>query len=250
MQGGSGMTMTSLIDLDVEMALGDEPISVQELEQLAELKVPLVRFRGQWIETQRRGDPGRQPISGATASRSACGKSCRSGWAPTSGPRMITSPWSAEDWLNEVLENLQQKGRIELMDAPEGFDGQLRPYQQMGYSWLAFLSNWGLGSLPGRRHGPGQDRPDPGRPGAGPPAGQRPAQPAGLPNLCDQQLAARGWQIHSGPGSPAAPRPEPPGRSCLSQSGRRLPFGRHQLRHNEPRPATAGLRSLAGGHPG
>ena len=50
MQGGSGMTMTSLIDLDVEMALGDEPISVQELEELAELKVPLVRFRGRWVE--------------------------------------------------------------------------------------------------------------------------------------------------------------------------------------------------------
>ena len=50
MQGGSGMTMTSLIDLDVEMSLGDEPISVQELEELAELKVPLVRFRGQWVE--------------------------------------------------------------------------------------------------------------------------------------------------------------------------------------------------------
>ena len=50
MQGGSGMTMTSLIGLDVEMALGDEPISAQELAELAELKVPLVRFRGQWVE--------------------------------------------------------------------------------------------------------------------------------------------------------------------------------------------------------
>ena len=47
MQGGSGMTMTSLIDLDAEMALGDEPLSMQELEELADLKVPLVRFRGQ-----------------------------------------------------------------------------------------------------------------------------------------------------------------------------------------------------------
>ena len=47
MQGGSGMTMTSLIDLDVEMALGDKSISVEEL---AVLKVPLVRFRGQWVE--------------------------------------------------------------------------------------------------------------------------------------------------------------------------------------------------------
>ena len=50
MQGGSGLTMTSLIGLDVEIALGEEPISMQELEELTELKVPLVRFRGQWVE--------------------------------------------------------------------------------------------------------------------------------------------------------------------------------------------------------
>ena len=32
------------------------------------------------------------------------------------------------------------------MDAPEDFVGQLRPYQQLGYSWLAFLREWGLGA--------------------------------------------------------------------------------------------------------
>ena len=50
MQGGSGISMTSLIDLDIDIALGDAPISPEELQELADLKVPLVRFRGQWVE--------------------------------------------------------------------------------------------------------------------------------------------------------------------------------------------------------
>ena len=214
MQGGSGMTMTSLIDLDVEMALGDDPISVHELEELAELKAPMVRFRGQWMEInadeiRAAADfwRNRKQISLREVVQIGLGADQRA--------QDDNVSLAADDWLRELLERLQQKGRIERMDAPEGFVGQLRPYQQLGYSWLAFLRELGAGSLPGRRHGPGQDRPDPGRHAAGPPAGQRPAQPAGLPNIRDQQLAAGGCQVHAGPARAAAPRPEPPSRSCL-----------------------------------
>ena len=144
-QGGSGMTMTSLIDLHVEMALGDEPISMQELEDLAELKVPLVRFRGQWVEIN--ADEicaaadfwrNRQQISLRDVVQIGLG----------ADQRALDDNVSleADDWLRELLERLQQKGRIEQVEPPEGFCGQLRPYQQLGYSWLAFLRDWGLGA--------------------------------------------------------------------------------------------------------
>ena len=145
MQGGSGMTMTSLIDLDVEMALGDDPISVQELEELAELKAPLVRFRGQWVEInaddiRAAADfwRNRQQISLREVVQIGLGADQRA--------QDDNVSLAAEDWLRELLERLQQKGRIERMDTPEDFAGQLRPYQQLGYSWLAFLRDWGLGA--------------------------------------------------------------------------------------------------------
>ena len=145
MQGGSGMTMTSLIDLDVEMALGDEPISMQELEELAELKVPLVRFRGQWVEIN--ADEIR---AAADFWRNRQQASLRDvvqiGLGADQRARDDNVSLEADDWLRELLERLQQKGRIEQMEAPEGFYGQLRPYQQLGYSWLAFLRDWGLGA--------------------------------------------------------------------------------------------------------
>ena len=145
MQGGSGMTMTSLIDLHVEMALGDEPISIQELEELAELKVPLVRFRGQWVEInadeiRAAADfwRNRQQISLRDVVQIGLGANQRA--------RDDNVSLEADDWLRELLERLQQKGRIEQAEAPEGFCGQLRPYQQLGYSWLVFLRDWGLGA--------------------------------------------------------------------------------------------------------
>ena len=145
MQGGSGMTMTSLIDLDVEMALGDEPISMQELEELAELKVPLVRFRGQWVEInadeiRAAADfwRNRQQVSLRDVVQIGLGANQRA--------RDDNVSLEADDRLRELLERLQQKGRIEQMDTPKEFCGQLRPYQQLGYSWLAFLRDWGLGA--------------------------------------------------------------------------------------------------------
>ena len=145
MQGGSGLTMTSLIGLDVEIALGDEPISVQELEELAELKVPLVRFRGQWVEInadeiRAAADfwRDRQQVSLRDVVQIGLG----------ADQRALDDNVSleADDSLRELLERLQQKGRIEQVEPPQGFCGQLRPYQHLGYSWLAFLRHWGLGA--------------------------------------------------------------------------------------------------------
>ena len=69
---------------------------------------------------------------------------------------------------------------------PEGFCGQLRPYQQLGYSWLAFLREWGLGACLADDMGLGKtvqtlatlqlDRQQ----------GQHPPQPAGMPDLGHQ----------------------------------------------------------------
>ena len=109
MQGGSGMTMTSLIDLDVEMALGDDPISVQELEELAELKVPLVRFRGQWVEInadeiRAAADfwRNRKQISLREVVQIGLGADQRA--------QDDNVSLAADDWLRELLERLQAEG--------------------------------------------------------------------------------------------------------------------------------------------
>ena len=249
MQGGSGMTMTSLIDLDVEMALGDDPLSVQELEELAELKVPLVRFRGQWVEInadeiRAAADfwRNRKQISLREVVQIGLGADQRA--------QDDNVSLAADDWLRELLERLQQKGRIERMDAPEDFVGQLRPYQQLGYSWLAFLREWGLGACLADDMGLGktvqtlaalqQDR----------------QQGNGRPNLlvCPTSVI-NNWQreaarftpdlpvlLHHGPNRHR-------GAAFRSQAdGQHLVVTSYGTRHRGPGPARH--RTLAGGHPG
>ena len=50
MAGGSGLNLDQIVRFDWQLALGDEDLSLAELQELAELKSPLVKVRGQWVQ--------------------------------------------------------------------------------------------------------------------------------------------------------------------------------------------------------
>jgi SNF2 family DNA or RNA helicase len=50
----------------------------------------------------------------------------------------------AQGWVSELL-GFKGDERYTQVDQPERFQGTLRPYQQQGLSWLAFLDRFGLG---------------------------------------------------------------------------------------------------------
>jgi len=52
----------------------------------------------------------------------------------------------AEGWLGEALRGLQQPHTLDLLPQPEALSATLRPYQERGYSWLAFLQRYGMGA--------------------------------------------------------------------------------------------------------
>src|SRR5665811_1610090 len=49
----SGIGLDGLCDIRWEAALGDDMIGLAELRELARLKQPLVRVRGQWVELRQ-----------------------------------------------------------------------------------------------------------------------------------------------------------------------------------------------------
>jgi hypothetical protein len=151
-QGGSVsqgiMNLNALVQFNWELALGDEPLSREELDRLAALKMPLVRIRGQWVMLQadqieaaiafweKKRAQGEMPLREALGlALSADGEI---GGLPLQG--IDTS-----GWLDELVQQLQSGGRLQELPPPEGLQGRLRPYQESGYSWLAFLRRWGLG---------------------------------------------------------------------------------------------------------
>lgn len=146
MQGASGFSLDDVIRLDWEVALGAETLTRKELDALAKLKEPLVRLRGRWVEAS--GDGIRTAMESwknkeQATLRDLVRMSLGGGESP---PGLVIGEVSAEGELGRFLDRLQGKARYETLPPPKKLAGRLRPYQRRGFSWLAFLRQYGLGA--------------------------------------------------------------------------------------------------------
>jgi hypothetical protein len=147
---GSGiLNLDSLVEFDWELALGDEPLTREEFERLAALKMPLVQVRGQWVLLQP--DQIEAAIAFWEKKRKLAEMSLREalGLALGASGEVDGLPLRGVEtsgWLDELLAELRAGDRLAELMPPGGFVGRMRPYQVRGYSWLAFLRRWGLGA--------------------------------------------------------------------------------------------------------
>ncbi|WSR56421.1 DEAD/DEAH box helicase [Micromonospora ureilytica] len=142
----AGVGLDALVDYRWEIALGDQPLSAEELAALAETKTPLVRLRGRWVEL----DPGRL-AAGLRLLRSAgeltVADLLRLGLADGEATgELPVLEVTADGALGDLLAGAVER-RLTPLDPPPSFQGTLRPYQQRGLAWLAFLRSLGLGGV-------------------------------------------------------------------------------------------------------
>lgn len=145
----SRMTLENLIRYKWELSLGDTTLTAEEFKTLASLKSPLVQIRGQWVQL----DPEQieaaihfwegQEIEGEMGLLDALAFRLGDERVQNELPMDAVV---AEGWLSETLERLSQREKLSELSQPNGLNGDLRPYQQHGYSWLYFLRRWGLGA--------------------------------------------------------------------------------------------------------
>ncbi|MEV0002992.1 DEAD/DEAH box helicase [Micromonospora sp. NPDC050980] len=141
-----GLGLDALVDYRWEVALGDQPLTAEELAALADLKSPLVRLRGRWVEL----DPQRLE-AGLRLLRSSGELSVanllRMGLSGGDrGDELPVLDVVADGALGELLAGDAER-RLTPADPPPGFVGTLRPYQRRGLAWLAFLQSLGLGGI-------------------------------------------------------------------------------------------------------
>jgi len=138
-----------LCSFEWQVAIGDVTLTPEELEALASLKVPLVKARGRWVAL--RADDveaalrflARRRLRG----RAPAGEVLREGLGLDGAKRRADEPaveLDASGWLGDLLGADDRK--LERVPTPRTFAGELRPYQQRGLAWLAFLSSVGLGA--------------------------------------------------------------------------------------------------------
>jgi SNF2 family DNA or RNA helicase len=148
MKSKSALSLKEILQFQWEVALGDQTLTLSELETLARLKAPLVKVRGQWVqlsaeEIQTAIDfwraKGDTRIAARQMIRMALGEARGPGGLPFEGVH-------AEGWIGELLDQLRGAHGFAMLEPAEGFHGTLRPYQVRGYSWLEFLRRWGFGA--------------------------------------------------------------------------------------------------------
>lgn len=143
----TGITIGNPLEFQWRISLGDADITEKELKELAKLKSPLVKIRGQWVELN--ADEIKETLN-FLKSKSALATpmdfiamALREGEIRSGIEHRGVE---ASGWIGDLLSQLQGTNRLEELPQPAGFEGELRPYQVRGYSWLSFLRRWGLGA--------------------------------------------------------------------------------------------------------
>ncbi|MFB6350250.1 MAG: DEAD/DEAH box helicase, partial [Bradymonadaceae bacterium] len=141
--GSGDLGLETVCRFDWEVVLGDETLDREQLEQLAKLKQPLVRHRGEWVALDPDDIDAALELLENTSGEMEAGEALRTrlGLEETNLP--VTDA-DFDGWLGELFETASDE-RVEPRPTPENFEGELRPYQSRGLGWIRYLEQLGLG---------------------------------------------------------------------------------------------------------
>ncbi|MER5178171.1 DEAD/DEAH box helicase [Streptomyces sp. NPDC002896] len=138
----SFLSADALLAFDWWFALGDQQLSRQELDHLAEASRPVVRLRDQWVlidpvEVRRAREQQDRKVTPIDALSAVL-----TGSTEVDGRRVEVRPTG---WLATLRERLADPEAMEPVGQPAGLDATLRDYQLRGLNWLARMTSLGLG---------------------------------------------------------------------------------------------------------
>src|SRR5205823_3175925 len=147
---GAGLFgLDSIVSYNWTVAVGDTTLSAKEFEKLVNLKMPLIQVRGQWVEL--RPEEIEQAIAFFSKQQGngnmTLGEDLRLGLGQEqSAIGLPVADIESEGWIEELMDKLSNNVKISTIKPPANLQGQLRPYQLKGVSWLAYLKQFGFGA--------------------------------------------------------------------------------------------------------
>jgi superfamily II DNA or RNA helicase len=133
-----------LLRFDWQLALGDQPLTDEEMDQLAESHRPVVRLRDHWVlvdpELARRArERALKPLSTMDALSAIL-----TGTTEVDGERV---PVATTGWLEALRQRIANPDSgPEPIDQPATLNATLREYQLRGLRWLHQMTSLGLGA--------------------------------------------------------------------------------------------------------
>jgi SNF2 family DNA or RNA helicase len=142
----SGFGLSELVDFRIDLVIGDGVVDAAELAELARLKVPLVRVRGQWVELDdRQLEAALKAVDRRREGELTAGEVLQQVVDGGDEDLPIVEV-DADGMLGDLISG-QAAERLAPVPTPAAFAGTLRPYQERGLSWLHFLAKLGLGGI-------------------------------------------------------------------------------------------------------
>ena len=141
--------LQSLLNFQWELAIGGQTLSKAEFDRLVALNSPLVEINGEWVELRPQDIKTAQAFFASRKEQMALSLEdalrLSKGDTQTIEKLPVVS-FEASGALQELISTLSDNQAIAPLKAPASFQGTLRPYQERGVAWLAFLERWGLGA--------------------------------------------------------------------------------------------------------
>jgi len=155
----SQFDIDAVLDFDVNVALGNEALTQEELEALLAAEDGLVLLKGQWVEVDRgrlqeaidhwrhlQSQAKHGEISFIEGMRLLAGASADLKHEEQVEEERSWVHVSAGEAMREILAGLREPARLKAISAGSDLHATLRPYQREGLAWLHFMTELGLGA--------------------------------------------------------------------------------------------------------
>jgi SNF2 family DNA or RNA helicase len=148
-QKSGRLGLQSLLNFQWHLAIGGQTISKAAFDKLVKLNSPLVEINGEWVELRPQDIKTAQTFFSSRKEQMSL--SLEDALRISKGDTQVIEKlpvvsFEASGALAELIGTLTNNQEIQTLPTPGNFTGQLRPYQERGVAWLAFLERWGLGA--------------------------------------------------------------------------------------------------------
>lgn len=132
----------AVFDFDYSVSIGSHEISQDEFTRLSRQKQKLVQLGGKWVELNK--EDMQKVIDYFQKKKSlSFQETMRMGVLTEFEISNIEGPEN----FKEDFNNMVNKEKVMPLGPPGGFIGELRLYQQKGFSWMALMKNIGFGGI-------------------------------------------------------------------------------------------------------
>ena len=145
-ESSKGATLGETLQWEWTLMIGGENLTLQELDRLSKKHSPLVRLHDMWIELRPNDLKNAEKFFNQKKELSLDDAIRLTGSTGNTLNKLPVHYFEAGPRLQNVLEKYHQSKAPDPLPAPEGFQGQLRPYQERGLGWITFLHRFHQGA--------------------------------------------------------------------------------------------------------